>query len=222
MRVTLLYAGLFINSVSLQGGLLDSPIWQVLPSILWFALAVIALVLLRKALMQPLEILLWRVRMGSAIKMASLEIGQAIIADQDFVSGANVLYSDVQPDQGDRRFRQRESYYLPNRNLQLVHRVAPSKNPNYAYDVLIYLVPHVGTDASLVSVKQVEYYCGRGWQNSIFTITDRGHSFQIALSTRGPFVCTAEIHFTDGEVVTIGRYIDAEMVGITPVVTEPS
>jgi hypothetical protein len=194
--------------------------WSILPNLLWFVVAIVALVLLRGTLKQLVEILLWRLRMGSAIKVASLEIGQAISMDEDFASGANLFYSNVRPDQDGLRFKQRESYYAPNRNLQLVHRVAPSRNPNYAYDVLIYLVPHPGTDATLASVKQVEYYCGRGWKNTIFTIIDRSRSFQIALSTRGPFVCTAEIHFTDGEIVTVGRYIDGEMSGITPAVIE--
>jgi hypothetical protein len=158
--------------------------------------------------------------MGSAIKVASLEIGQAIAMDEEFVAGANTLYSDVYIDQDNRRFKQRESYYVPNRNLQLVHRVAPSRDSKYTYDVMIYLIPHPNTDATLASVEHVEYYFGRGWKNAIFKITDRSRSFQIALSTRGPFLCTAEIHFTDGEVATIGRYIDGEMVGITPIVSE--
>ena len=164
--------------------------------------------------------LLWRLRMGSAIKVASLEIGQAISMEEDFAVGANTFYFDVHQDQDNRRFKQRELYYVPNRNLQLVHRVAPSRNPKYAYDVLIYLVPHPNTDATLASEKHVEYYCGRGWKNAIFRITDRSHSFQIALSTRGPFLCTAEIHYTDGENVTIGRYIDGEMAGNAAVASE--
>jgi hypothetical protein len=193
---------------------------SVLPSLLWFVVAVIALILFRRAIIQLVDMLVWRLRMGSAIKVASLEIGQAIPPDEKFASGANIFYSNVRPDGDGVRFKQRESYYIPNRNLQLVHRVAPSKNPKYAYDVLIYLIPHWNTDATLASVKQVEYYCGKkGWQNAIFTITDRAHSFQIALSTHGAFVCTAEIQFTDGETVTIGRYIDGEMTGVPPMVT---
>ncbi len=194
--------------------------WTVLPNILWIVFAIIALILLRRTLAQLADVLLWRLRMGSAIKVASLEIGQAIPMGEDFTVGANTFYSNVQPDQDDHRFKQRESYYVPNRNLQLVHRVAPSRNPAYAYDVLIYLVPHPNTDATLASVKQVGYYCGRGWKNTIFNITDRSRSFQIALSTRGPFVCTAEIHFTDGECITVGRYIDGEMAGLTAVAGE--
>jgi hypothetical protein len=194
--------------------------WSILPDILWIVFAIIALILLRRTLAQLADVLLWRLRMGSAIKVASLEIGQAIAMDDEFAVGANTLYSDVHLDQDNRRFKQRELYYVRNRNLQLVHRVAPSRNPKYAYDVLIYLVPHPNTDATLASVKHVEYYCGRGWKNAIFKITDRSRSFEIALSTRGPFFCTAEIHFTDGENVTIGRYIDGEMSGITPAVSE--
>lgn len=194
--------------------------WSILPSLLWIAFAVVALILLRRTLTQIADVLLWRLRTGSALKVASLELGQAIVADQEFASGDTVLYSAVRTDRGGHRFKQRESFYLANRNLQLVHRVAPSRNPSYAYDVLIYLVPHTSGGGTLVSVKDVEYYFGKGWKNTIFTITDRSRGFQIALSTRGPFFCTAELHFTDGEVVTIGRYIDGEMAGIARAVSE--
>jgi hypothetical protein len=194
--------------------------WAALPSILWIGVAIVAIVMLRRTLARLANVLLWRLRTGSALKIASLELGQLIRVDQEIQSGAAQAYTAVRPDSDNLRFKQRESYYLPNRNLQLVHRVAPSRDADYAYDVMIYLIPHRGTDATLACVSHVDYYAGRGWKNSIFTITNRARGFSIALSTHGPFVCTAEIHFTDGEVATVGRYIDGEMAGTMPVSNE--
>ncbi len=193
--------------------------WAALPSILWIGVALIAIVMLRRTLGQLADVLLWRLRTGSALKIASLEMGEAIRPDQSITSGAGRVYSDVRPDDGS-RFIQRESYYRPSRNLQLVHRVAPSRDSDYAYDVLIYLIPHPRSDATLACVSHVDYYPGRGWNDSIFTVTNRARGFSIALSTRGPIVCTAEIHFSDGEVVVVGRYIDGEMAGVVPVTYE--
>jgi hypothetical protein len=165
-------------------------------------------------------LLIWRIRIGSALKVASFEIGPTVLLNEDLESAADAVYTDVGVDTDNRRFKQRESYYVPNRNLQLVHRAAPSKNPNYSYDVLIYLVPHQDTEATLASVRHIEYYCGRGWRNAIFKMTNRSQGFKIALATRGSFVCTAKICFTDGDEAIIGRYIDGEMVGTIPATTE--
>ncbi len=103
----------------------------------------------------------------------------------------------------------------PNRRLFLVHRLAPSKQPNQLYDILIYLIPH--KDATLACVQKVDYYFGHHWNNRIFTSIDRASGFAISTSAFGPFVCTAEIHFTDKENTDkknpkmIWRYIDFEM-----------
>jgi hypothetical protein len=183
-----------------------------IPELLWFAFAVVAVVALRRPLLHLTDILLWRLRLGASLKIASFEIGATVQPDQTVPTGASRSYS-ARPDAGRVRFQQRESYYLPNRNLQLVHRAVPSRNRKYAYDVLIYLVPHPNVDATLACVARVDYYCGRGWSNAIFEVTDRSRGFPLALSTYGPFVCTAEIQFTDGNSIIIGRYIDQEMPG---------
>ena len=92
---------------------MDITILSAIPSLLWFVFAVIALILLRKPLMQLMDILLWRLRMGSAIKLASFEIGQAIAMDDDFLAGSDRMYSNVRPDQDGRRLRQLETYFVP-------------------------------------------------------------------------------------------------------------
>ena len=181
--------------------------WGALPSVLWVGLAIFAFFLLRRQLIDLLENLAWRVRTGASIKLFSLELGQTYVAQNVGNSDESALAH--RPDSDSRRWNQRESYYRPNRNIQLVHRLAPSKHQGMLYDIEIYLVPH--RDATLASVAKVDYYFGRNWGNQIFSSNDRARSFAISTSAYGPFMCTAELFFTDGESVIIGRYIDFEM-----------
>jgi hypothetical protein len=96
----------------------------------------------------------------------------------------------------------------------LVHRVVVSNKPDQLYDILIYLTPHPPSNATLVGVTKVEYYFGKSWGQSIFTSVDRARGFAISTSAYGPFMCTAEIHFSDGDVAIVARYIDFEMGGL--------
>jgi hypothetical protein len=94
--------------------------------------------------------------------------------------------------------------------------IVPSTQPEQQYDILIYLMPHPNSDANLAGVKKVEYYFGKSWGRNIFASEDRAHGFAISTSAYGPFACTAEIHFSDGETVTVARYIDFEMGALGP------
>ena len=179
-----------------------------LSSILWFIFALIALLLFNQLLKELLKILIWRVKTGSSLKVASFEIG----AGQHYVSqGAggknNTLM--IRKDEDKSRHAERDKYSDPNRNVFLVHRIAPSKHPNQLYDIQIYLIPH--KDATLSNIQKVEYYFGRYWHFNIFTSIDRANGFPISTSAFGPFVCTAKVIFTDGHECMLWRYIDFEM-----------
>ena len=108
--------------------------------------------------------------------------------------------------------------YQPNRLVMLVHRIAPSEQAGQLYDILLYVIPHPGSDATLVGVKRVAYYFGKSWGQNIFTSEDRARGFAVATSAYGPFMCTAEIQFSDGHVAMVSRYVDFEMgaVGSQP------
>lgn len=80
------------------------------------------------------------------------------------------------------------------------------------YDIQLYLIPH--KHATLAGVSQVNYYFGKHWDNQIFTSVDRAHAFLIATSAYGPFMCTAELRFSDGEIAMVARYVDFEMGAI--------
>lgn len=193
------------------------PAWNSLSTFIWAAAIVVALLLFRQDIRLFLQMLNRRLRLGAGLKVGSVEIGQSYVDPrQGTVSGGFVRIARKDADGG--RHAEREQYYVPNRLLMLVHRVAPSEQPGQLYDILIYLVPHPTSEATLAAVKRVEYYFGKSWGGNIFASDDRAHGFAITTSAYGPFMCTAEIHFSDGQKVMVSRYVDFEMgaVGSTP------
>lgn len=186
-------------------------VWTALPSILWVLLVLVALLLFRREIRDVFQNLSWRLRTGAALKLFSLELGQSYVSPSiDTNKDETLLKHRIDTDEA--RWHQREQYYKPNRNIHLVHRLAPSAKSGMLYDIQLYLVPH--REATLSNVSKVEYYFGRHWGKQIFTSIDRSRGFVISTSTFGPFMCTAELHFTDGETVIINRYVDFEMGAI--------
>jgi len=191
------------------------PAWNSLPTFIWAAALVIALLVFKRELRQFFQMLNRRLRQGASLKFGAVEIGQTYVdPSQGTVSGGFVRVA--RKDTDGRRHTERERYYQPNRLLMLVHKIAPSSLPGQLYDILIYLVPHPTSDATLAGVKRVEYYFGKSWGRNVFASDDRAHGFAISTSAYGPFMCTAEIHFSDGDTVTIARYIDFEMGALGP------
>jgi hypothetical protein len=145
--------------------------WTVFPSLLWILLTLVAVLLLRNEIRSLLQNLAWRLRTGSSIKFFSIDLGQSYVSPTVDSSGSESELPH-RKDDDEQRWKQRQSYYVPNRNVQLVHRVAPSNQPGQLYDIQLYLIPHAG--GTLVNVGRVEYYFGRSWQSLIFTSMDRG------------------------------------------------
>lgn len=180
----------------------------ILPSLLWFLLIAVILLSFRTAIRDLISVLIWRVKTGASIRIASFELGATYISPDPSIAAATPLI-EVRKDEQRIRYQERGKYYLPNRDLFLVHRIAPSSKPGQLYDILIYLIPH--KEATLACVQKVDYYFGPHWGDRIFTSTNRATGFAISTSAFGPFVCTAELHFTDGQTTIIWRYIDFEM-----------
>lgn len=180
----------------------------IIPSLLWFFLVICILIIFKDGIHSIVSALLWRIRSGAGIKIASVELSPTYVSsNQPIPEGTHLI--EEQKDINQIRYQERGNYYLPNRDLFLVHKLVSSTKPDQLYDVLIYLIPH--KNATLSFVQKVEYYFGPYWDNRIFTSTDRAKGFAISTSAFGPFVCTAELHFTDGQTSMIWRYIDFEM-----------
>lgn len=193
--------------------LTGADIAAILPTLIWFVFALIVLFIFRNSLLDLLRIAMWRVKTGSQLKIASFELGASYVSPQSDFSEKGGLF-DVRVDENDIRYQERRKYYEPNHFVFLVHKIAPSKKPNQLYDILIYLLPHHEYEASLKVVQKVEYYFGSSWGKRIFTSIDRANNFAVSTSAYGPFICTAEIYFSDGTTVMTWRYIDFEMGAI--------
>ncbi len=190
------------------------PVWIHLPTLVWAGLLLLAVLIFHRRINALLQVFEHRVRRGGGFKVGSLEIERGYVTpDTGTVSNGAVT---TRRDEKRHRFTQRKEYYKPNRMIMLVHRITPSIKKNQLYDLLIYCVPHPKPDVTLNGVKQVDYYFGTHWGDMIFTSIDRARGFPVSTSAFGPFVCTAEIHFVDGQKAMVSRYIDFEMGAVGP------
>lgn len=181
----------------------------VIPPLAWLLFVSALVWYLRSSIRALAAGLAWRVKSGAQMRFGSLELGPAYVSPRGEVKGGKSEVVEEREDRDRARYEERGSYYLPNRDIFLVHRLAPSAEAGQLYDIEMYLVPH--KDATLACVQKVEYYFGPHWGDKIFAVRDRASGFRITTSAYGPFVCTAELHFTDGKKAMIWRYVDFEM-----------
>lgn len=183
----------------------------ILSPVLWFIIGLVVLAVFKDVLNDLLRTTLWRVKTGSQIRIASFELGACYVSPHT-TSTEKLGLLQVRDDPENIRYQERQQYYEPNRRVFLVHRIAPSRDPHQLYDIAIYLLPH--RNSNLVAVQRVEYYFGRSWGNRVFSSVDRANNFLISTSAYGPFVCTAQVSFTDGTFTMLWRYVDFEMGAI--------
>src|SRR5689334_21039823 len=83
-----------------------------LPTLLWVVFALVLLLVFKKDLRALLQNLVWRVRTGAALKLASFEMGQSYVSPN---AGIGQISSAIEtkPDEDGRRYKQREQYYKP-------------------------------------------------------------------------------------------------------------
>lgn len=194
---------------------------RIIPGLAWPVFLIIVLIVYRRPLRQFIGLVIWRIRAGSGIEIAGLQLQKLNIpqvTQQGNVSGPVQAMDDPGGEFGTAR---RE--LLDNcRGIFLAHQTAPSKDVNQLYDVWIYLVPYDPTDpaltphpgASLLSVRRVEYFFGPSWSSKVFVSENRANSFPIKLSAWAKFICNARIEFVDGTRAWTWRLIDFEMGSI--------
>jgi hypothetical protein len=194
---------------------LDPGLYGLITTGVWILVLVIAALVLRRQLREVVATVLARLRAGGAIEVASLKLGALPYVaaggqEQKPVRGIVAVTTD------DGTFHaSRTSFRTEMRNLFLVHKVAPSSDPEQLYDIVLYVVPSMKY-GSLAGVAGVEYYFGNYWGKQIFRSIDRASGFQIATSAYAPFTCTARVSFSDGATVFLHRYVDFEMGQLPP------
>jgi hypothetical protein len=122
----------------------------------------------------------------------------------------------------DHRFEnRRQEVYRNKRSVLIAHRLKRSGTDGQEFDVEIYLLPHRGnnpaTEGSLLNVSEARYYFGRHWDSKVFVSRSRWDNFAVQVSAYGPFLCVAEIVFSDNSIAEQYRYIDFEMGMAAPI-----
>ncbi|GEP93564.1 hypothetical protein SAMN05660909_05471 [Chitinophaga terrae (ex Kim and Jung 2007)] len=193
-----------------------NPVWQEvaknLPSLILTLFLIIDIICFRKQFVSLLDSLALRIKSGVQLRIGSVEIGALDIQKADS-SHNNSIYEIIVD--GERNIV-RNKYYEDCRGVMLVHKVFRSLEASQYYDLLIYVIPH--NNSTLIQVKSVEYFLGPHWNNQVFKTRDRSKGFAIKTSAFGEFLCTTKIIFTDGQEITINRYIDFEMGGYAPLI----
>src|SRR5439155_18497641 len=99
--------------------LLNAKFWEVIPTLIWAIVVLIVLLTFRGEFKTLVRDMMWRIRTGAAIKIATFELGQSyIVPGTDVTKGAGA--TQVRIDQNGERWKQREQYSEPNRDVQVV------------------------------------------------------------------------------------------------------
>jgi hypothetical protein len=118
----------------------------------------------------------------------------------------------------------RHQVYLDQRNVFIVHEARPiddenlssfgleaQLNQNY-WEVRIELDRHITRQRKefkdIEDIESVEYYFGDAWGKRSFVSNDRSGFFAMKTFAYAPFLCAAEITFSDQTKVKSFRYVD--------------
>lgn len=102
--------------------------------------------------------------------------------------------------------KHRYGRYKSNRDLFLVHSLAPSTKKGQLFDIFIYLQRHKSHNFSDVSV--AEFFLGPYWRDQVFTVQNEGGPIGITTSAYGEFLCVCRVKLTDGSDIFLERYIN--------------
>lgn len=202
--------------------------WSALPGILWWGLALILLVIFFKDFKLLVKSLTYRIRAGAAVKFASFEVGPVFVIPSENATKISPHSPIKVVGVDDGEFSRQRSVFRDriedpimisssSRNLFIVHKIAPSRDPDQLYDVRIYIIPSLRY-GTLEGVRHVDYYFGNYWGRKIFRSAQRESAFLITTSAYAPFSCTAKISFNDDSFSYIHRLVDFEMgtIGNSP------
>jgi prokaryotic YEATS domain len=109
--------------------------------------------------------------------------------------------------------RARDQIYEDNRNVFLVHQIRPSQRAGQKYDIFVFLAGAHGVKPSDI-VDQADFFLGRFWGNSVFSVRNpgAGQTIGIRTSAYGTALCVCRVKFknSDSEVI-LHRFLDFEM-----------
>jgi hypothetical protein len=174
---------------------------QSLPSIIWALLVFGLAAAFWRPLQQLVFIILRRAKQGEPVKLWVVELERVATPDQVSPSPSG----RVQVRQDGNRQPEINKIYSDSRYVMLVEQSFGRETAKRTeWDVVLYLYPHY-TD--LEHVTRVEYFFDTGWGQTVFETADRKRSFAIKITSWGSVLCTAHVHFDDGYVAKLSRYL---------------
>ena len=187
---------------------------------LWFVLAGGAFLWLRPQLRSVVDALTRRIEAGSAFKAGPLEVGEEL-RRLEYVAPAPpppVAQIEAAPQlkalpavAGVVNWEpERAEMYRASRGVFLAHLISPSAEPGQQFDIFVFLVRH--KSENFADIDHAEFFFGPYWGNEVFKEKPSGaRPIGVSTSAYGPFLCTARVHFQDGSIALLSRYIDFEM-----------
>jgi hypothetical protein len=189
-----------------------APYVPLLQSVGWMLLVITCAFLLRRQIMQLVDIILTQIAQGSGFKAGPLEIGPNLYT-LEYVEKEPVGRVQDQKGSAGRSVDEwntlRHGIYQHNREVFLAHVTRPLQTNMGEYDVYIYLIRHDSRDFS--DIEYAEFFFGKHWGNRVIKERGKDGLIGIATSALGPFLCVCRIAFKDGKKIDLHHYVDFEM-----------
>ena len=204
------------DTANISGHLSSFPWEKIFPDILWIIFWVVIILLTKDFIKTAITTLLNRLKHGAGVKIGSFELQGLKVTENTDIKNSNY---EITIDKNDERYKARRAFYDKQRGVMPVNKIYKSQKAGQLYDILIYVIPHKGSN--LIQVTSVEYFFGKNWGSKIFKTEDRSNGFAIVTSAYGAFLCSIKINFNDGTDVMVYKYIDFEM-GDVAAITKPN
>lgn len=184
------------------------PLFQTL---IWAILIVIGGIIFFKQIRQLFETFRIRIAKGSSVKAGPIEIGEDL-RSLEYMSPIedNIKTKEENSNKPDCEWvTERTDIYQKQRGVFLTHVISPSRKYGQKYDIFIYLYRHKTKDLS--DINHAEFFFGHMWGDRVFKEKEKNGIIGVSTSAYGPFLCTCRVHFKDGTIIRLNRYIDFEM-----------
>lgn len=190
--------------------------WTLLSSLAWPGAILVGAALFRDQIKSGADAALSWANRASEVKIGSVELRglRVDVSEAELKKSSDIARVKASIED----YQERVQLYRSIRNLMLVHRIRPSSVKGQKFDISVYIVRKVTKTSKagrLNDVDRVEYYLGQwfgeGEFGSKYVVSDPSFGFAMRTSAYGSALCIAKIHFHDGKVSTLSRYLDFEM-----------
>jgi hypothetical protein len=184
------------------------PLFQ---NLVWPLVIAGLVVMFRRPLRGVLEGIRGRVEAGGEVEFAGPAGLKARLAELPLVEPGNQAGQQEEP----AWTNQRAALHEASRNVFLAHVLSPSNVAGQKFEINTFLVGHRrakrGYPEDLSDVVRAEFYLGGGWGRRVFDIARvPGRDIGLRTHAYGPVLCLCRLHFDDGHITVVNRYLDFE------------